>query len=162
MVRPLVNLLSTHIPLQEVDADTIASPDFQKLIDDMVDTMMANYGVGLASNQIGEKWQLAVLHQGFNPKGEPFVIINPQPIRWQGQKKIELEGCLSFPGHSQMIERYETANITALDRHGKPFRLRGYNLFARCIQHEFDHLQGMICFEHNIKIEHEPEPDKTS
>lgn len=133
---------------REVDATTVRTPAFQKLIDDMVDTMVEYEGIGLAAPQVHESVRLFVA--GISGKGDDLKIvpfINPviTPI---GDEIVEdWEGCLSIPGISGRVRRPREVTIKALDRRGKPFELTLKNHPARVVQHETDHLDGVLYFD---------------
>ncbi len=118
------------------------------LIDDMAETMYAAPGVGLAATQIGETWQVFVVDCA--PEGEPSdfrVFVNPEILAVEGKASNE-EGCLSFPGARAEIERGEKVRVRAQDRDGKAFELEAEGLLAIAIQHEYDHLQGVLMIDH--------------
>jgi len=118
---------------------------FQCLIDEMLKTMYASRGVGLAANQIGELKQLAVMDVTPTEEGpHPIVLINPRITEFEGEK-VEDEGCLSVPNYSAPVKRAAKIEVVGYDRNGKEIRLEAEGLLARCIQHELDHLKG-ICF----------------
>jgi peptide deformylase len=122
--------------------------ELQQLIDDMAETMYAAPGVGLAATQIGEAWQLFVVDCA--AEGEPSdlrVFVNPEILETEGATTYE-EGCLSFPGAREEIERAARVRVRALDRNGKPFELEAEGLLAIAIQHEYDHLQGVLMIDH--------------
>ncbi len=124
------------------------TPEIQALIDDMAETMYAAPGVGLAATQIGEPYQLFVIDVA--NEGEPSdfrVFVNPEIVATDGTTSYE-EGCLSFPGAREEIDRAERVRVRALDRDGKPFELEAEGLLAICIQHEYDHLQGVLMIDH--------------
>ena len=116
-----------------------------RLIDDMVDTMPHEGGVGLAANQVGALHRVAIIQ--LPEDEEPRVLINPEVVRRQGQREIE-EGCLSIPGYRGMIFRSETVRVKALDRHGKPVRIKASDLLAQALEHEIDHLNGLLYIDH--------------
>jgi peptide deformylase len=120
----------------------IFDDQLQELIDDMFDTMYDARGVGLAAPQIGIGLRLSVIDvQG--DKKEQLVIINPEIIASEGQKKYE-EGCLSVPGAYDTVIRAEKVTIRALDRQGKVFERTADGLLGECFQHEIDHLNGKL------------------
>jgi peptide deformylase len=125
----------------------VVTPEIQALIDDMAETMYAAPGVGLAATQIGEPYQLFVLDVA--AEGEPsdfHVFVNPEIVSSEGTTSYE-EGCLSFPGAREEIERAAKVHVKALDRNGSPFELEAEGLLAICIQHEYDHLQGVLMID---------------
>ena len=111
-----------------------------QLLDDMYDTMVEAGGVGLAGVQIGVLRRVAVIEIG----EERIELINPVITERSEEILCEVEGCLSFPGQSGMVERPKSVTVQAVDRNGQPFSLSGENLLARAICHELDHLDGVV------------------
>lgn len=121
--------------------------EIQQLVDDMAETMYAAPGVGLAATQVGEPWQVFVVDCA--AEGEPSdfrVFINPEILERDGSTVFE-EGCLSFPGAREEIERAARVRVRAQDRDGKWFELEAEGLLAIAIQHENDHLQGVLMID---------------
>ena len=132
----------------------------QTLIDDMLETMRDAPGVGLAAPQINVLQQLAVIEyaegededdeveEGAEPKPKPkkklFIIINPEIVKASEEKVFGVEGCLSVPGLIGEVERHEALHVKALNRHGKPVKLKVDGWMARIFQHEIDHLNGVL------------------
>ena len=116
----------------------------QKLIDDMIDTMRANSGVGLAAPQIGVSLRIAVIEM---PEEEVITLINPQVIRRKGERVLA-EACLSVSGYQGEIKRSVTVKVKAQDRQGKEIRLKGEELLAQALEHETDHLNGTLYIDH--------------
>jgi peptide deformylase len=112
----------------------------KRLIEDMIETMKASGGVGLAANQVGVSRRIFV----FNPSEEDWradALINPAIIKRRGTEKTE-EGCLSLPGISAEVRRYKHILVEGLDTNGRHVRFEARGLLARIIQHEVDHLDG--------------------
>ncbi len=127
---------------KKVDPKEISDPLFQQLIDDMFETMYAAPGVGLAAPQVNVSKRLFVMDVQ-DDEHQPAVVINPKIEL--AEEEIEMtEGCLSVPGYVGEITRYKHVAITGLDRHGHKIRLEGEGLFAQCLQHEIDHLNGVL------------------
>jgi peptide deformylase len=130
--------------------------DLQTLIDDMIETMRAAPGVGLAAPQVSVSQQLAVIeyaeeedeeegNESKPPKPKKlFVIINPEIIRASEEMVAGVEGCLSIPGLVGEVERYESLQVKALNRHGRPVKIKAEGWLARIFQHEIDHLNGVL------------------
>ncbi len=130
---------------QKVDAVT---PEIQQLIDDMAETMYAAPGVGLAAPQIGEALQLFIVDiAGENEPSELRVFINPEILESEGDLTWQ-EGCLSFPGVQEDIDRAAKVRVRAQGRDGQWFELDAEGLLAVAIQHEYDHLQGVLMIDH--------------
>jgi len=111
--------------------------EIRKLIDDMVETLYAKRGAGLAANQVGELKRVAVVDDGQGP----VVLVNPKIIRKRGET-IMAEGCLSFPGLQLEIKRPEKIEVEYLNKNGQPKKTKASDLPARIICHEVDHLDG--------------------
>lgn len=121
--------------------------DLCRLIDDMVETMHAAPGVGLAANQVGVPLQLAVIdigdHEEEGKKHPLVVLINPEVLSLEGTVVAE-EGCLSVPDFSEKVKRAARIKVRAKDREGKVFELEADGLMAKALQHEIDHLNGIL------------------
>jgi peptide deformylase len=121
--------------------------ELRQLVDDMAETMYAAPGVGLAATQIGEPWQVFVVDCAAD--GEPSdlrVFVNPEILSIDGKVTWE-EGCLSFPGAREEVERGGKVRVRAQDREGRTFELEAEGLLAIAIQHEYDHLQGVLMID---------------
>jgi peptide deformylase len=118
-----------------------------RLIEDMVETMHAAPGVGLAANQVGVSLQLAVIDlSAREDEGQRYpllVIINPEILSQEGSV-IEEEGCLSIPDYAEKVKRAARVKVRAQDRTGKPFEIEAEGLMAKALQHEIDHLNGLL------------------
>jgi peptide deformylase len=123
------------------------SPGLKRLADDMLDSMYASNGVGLAAPQVGDSVRLIVVDvSGSEEEREkkPLVLFNPVILSARGEAVAE-EGCLSVPDVWADVARPEIITVRALDREGKSFELKDVDgLLARCIQHEIDHLEGVL------------------
>jgi len=143
MIRPILKFGDTvlHDRAQPVDAIT---PDIERLVDDMIETMYAAPGVGLAAPQIGVPLRIFVVDVsvGRDPEGL-LVLINPEFVERDGTQ-LEEEGCLSIPGFNATVARPMRAIVTGLDRSGREQRHEATGLLARAFQHEMDHLDGML------------------
>ena len=128
---------------------TAFDEELQRLIDDMVETMYAAPGVGLAAPQVGVSKRLAVIDISSHEEQYPLiVIINPSILKSEGEIEFE-EGCLSIPGFREPVSRAKKTRVKAQDAHGNWFELEGEDLLSRAIQHENDHLDGVL-FIHRI------------
>ena len=110
-----------------------------RLLDDMLETMRDAPGVGLAANQVGVPLQAAVIEVD----GRITELVNPQVVR-SGGEQLDWEGCLSIPGYVAEVTRHAKVTVKARDRHGREFRVKGTELFGRALQHEIDHLNGVL------------------
>jgi peptide deformylase len=123
------------------------TPEIERLIDDMAETMYAAPGVGLAATQIGELHRLFLIDiAGEDEPSNLLVFINPELVRTEGDQTWE-EGCLSFPGVTEEIKRALKVKVRAVDRKGQPFELEADGLLAVAIQHEHDHLDGVLMID---------------
>ena len=116
----------------------------EKLIDDMIETMHSASGVGLAAPQVGVPLRVIVI--GI-PEEEEIALINPQIVRRTGERLVN-EGCLSVPGYFAQVQRAEMVRAKGLDRTGKEIRLRADDLLAQALEHEIDHLNGVLYVDH--------------
>lgn len=134
----------------EVECDPVKdfNKDLHQLLDDMFETMYAADGVGLAAPQIGIRKQVAVVD---TREEDALELINPTIVKSSGKAEIDLEGCLSFPGLYGEVERPYTITLKAQNRFGKEFKLKAEGFFARAIQHEIDHLHGVLFTEKVIR-----------
>ena len=121
----------------------------QKLVDDMIETMRAASGVGLAVPQIGLSLRIAVIEI---PEMEVITLINPEIVKRQGSRLIE-EACLSLPGYSGKINRSLMVKVNALDRQGRKIIIVGEDLLAQALEHEIDHLEGILYTDHAIDVQ---------
>ncbi len=118
------------------------TPRLSGIIDDMLETMYSEEGVGLAAPQVGILKRVVVIDVSEN-RDEPLVLINPELLETEGEQ-TGMEGCLSVPGKHGKVTRAMKVKIKALDRDMKPIEVEGEELLARCIQHEMDHLDGIL------------------
>lgn len=130
---------------KKVDADEIRDPLFQQLIDDMFATMYGAPGIGLAATQIDVSKRVFVIDlQDDEEEHGPLVIINPKFTIAEGEIE-SIEGCLSVPGFIGDVTRFERVVCAGLDRHGRKISVEASgDLFSRCLQHEMDHLDGIL------------------
>ncbi len=128
------------------------SKKISELVHDLLETMYAKNGVGLAAPQIGVNYRVFVIDVSSNDEPlQPLVFINPKIIKKSGAI-ISNEGCLSFPEAYTDVKRYKNVTVKALDINGKPFVMEGKDgtLLARAMQHEFDHLDGILFIDHCV------------
>ncbi len=116
----------------------------KKLINDMIETMQAENGVGLAAPQVGVLLRVAVLQM---PEEEPFAIINPKVVKRSGERQV-MEGCLSVPGYQGEIKRSISIIVKGLNQQGKEIRIKATGLMAQALEHEIDHLNGVLYTDH--------------
>jgi peptide deformylase len=127
-------------PVEQVD-DSI-----RQLVDDMLETMYAAPGIGLAAIQVNVAKRVVVIDTS-DDKDQPLCLINPEILARSGEEQMD-EGCLSLPGFYETVTRAERITVRALDREGQPFELDTDGLLAVCIQHEIDHLDGRLFVDH--------------
>lgn len=140
LIYPEENLAKVCEPVEKIDAE------LNKFIDDMFETMYEHEGIGLAAPQVDVlKRVITIDIEG--DKTNQIVLINPEVLEASGETGIE-EGCLSIPGCRALVPRKEKLKVKALDREGKEFVLDADGLLAICIQHEIDHLNGVLFVDH--------------
>ncbi|TMM45212.1 peptide deformylase [Colwellia ponticola] len=122
---------------------THITDDLATTIDNMLATMYAEKGVGLAATQVDIHQRIVVMDTSAD-NDQPWVLINPEIIARSDETSINEEGCLSVPGTYAKVDRHDTCTVKALDRHGKAFTLNATELQSICIQHEIDHLNGIL------------------
>ena len=127
---------------REVDE---VNQEIRQLIDDLIDTMYEADGIGLAAPQIGVS-QRVFVYDIREEEHAPGVLVNPRIIETSGKVR-ESEGCLSIPDLSEIVERHVNIVAEGLDREGQPVRLEADGLLSRCLQHESDHLDGILFFD---------------
>jgi peptide deformylase len=137
-------------PVADIDSE------IQRLIDDMIETMYAAPGIGLAAPQVGVSKRIIVIDVSVK-EGEKtplIVLINPEIITAQGEIESE-EGCLSLPGYITTIKRAERVTVEGLNRDGVKIRIEGDGLLSRALQHEIDHLEGKLLIDRISSIKRE-------
>jgi peptide deformylase len=143
MIRPILKhgARVLHEPAREVDAIT---PEIRSLLTDMVETMYAAPGIGLAAPQVGVPLRIFVVDLSVGRDASALItMINPRFVERDGMQ-LEEEGCLSVPGFNATVPRPARAVIAGLDREGREQQLEGSGLLARAFQHEMDHLDGQL------------------
>ena len=132
---------------------TVAKPVAQvddairQLADDMIETMYAAEGVGLAATQVDRHLRLIVMDTS-EQRDHPLVLINPEQVWASDELKVSEEGCLSVPTIYDRVERHARVKVRALDHNGEPFEIDAEGLAAVCVQHEMDHLLGKVFVEY--------------
>jgi len=140
-----IRVLPDPILRQKSKRVRIIDGSIQKLVDDMLETMHAVPGrVGLAAPQLGVPLRVLVI--GISEE-EDIVLINPEIVRRTGEHIVD-EGCLSVPGYIGQIKRADSVTVKGLDRDGKKIRIKANELLAQVLQHEIDHLNGVIYVDH--------------
>ncbi len=137
------------LPVEEIDGE------LQVLIDDMIETMHSAPGIGLAAPQVGVSKRVIVVDVSSREESQPLlVLINPEIVRAEGKVASE-EGCLSVPGYVSTIERAERVVVKGLDREGRPLEIEASGLLSRALQHEIDHLEGVLFVDRMSPIKRE-------
>ena len=143
MIYPIVKF-PDPILQQPAEPVTVFDSELRKLVDDMFTSMYDAQGIGLAAPQIGISKRLTVIDLSFQKKPEDkIVLINPEVIEIKG-KQVEEEGCLSLPEIRDRVARAAEVKVRAQDAEGKSIEVEGTELLARAIQHEIDHLDGIL------------------
>lgn len=134
-------------PILKKKADPLTQfgPEEQKIFDNMIETMYTEDGVGLAAPQVGISKRILIASPTMTP-GEEYVFVNPEIVEAKG-KELGLEGCLSLPGISGEIPRAKIIQFRAQDRNGKRVEMTIKDFFARILQHELDHLNGILLID---------------
>ena len=125
---------------------TEMNDEIDRLIDDMLYTMYEAPGIGLAAPQVGRNLRVIVADVS-ESRDQPVALINPEIIASDGMTEYE-EGCLSLPGIYAKVRRPARIRVRALNRDGKPVELEADDLLAICLQHEIDHLNGVLFIDH--------------
>lgn len=166
MILPIIkhpNPDILQIPCTDISKERLASKEIQDLIPNMKETMHNAKGVGLAAPQIGQTIRITVvsnealpasinLHEGSINTTKDLVLINPTWDRTNRKTEWDTEGCLSIPKVFGQVKRFKHIQVTALDTAGNELRFDASNFFARVIQHEIDHLDGVLFIEKGKKI----------
>lgn len=138
---------------QQTSEVAVFDKDLSQLIDDLAESMYFHKGVGLAAPQIGVSERVAVVDVD-QRDGTPRLIelVNPEVVAVSAEKVEGEEGCLSFPDESELIVRPSQATVRAFDRHGQPFEITAEGLLGRAMQHEIDHLDGVLFIDHLSRL----------
>ena len=145
-VRTL-HLLGSPVLRQQAARVAAVDDEVRRLVDDLFETMHAARGVGLAANQVGMSQRVAVVDVG-DDDPPPLTLINPVIVERSADHETAEEGCLSIPDIFSDVERPLRVVVDALDRDGRPFRTEATGYKARAIQHEIDHLDGILFLDH--------------
>ena len=148
MVYPIVKYGDAVLEREAEDVTDFGTPELNKFLDDMFESMYAAKGVGLAAPQIGFPRKIAVIDvsNAENP-ADKLVLINPKIVRVEGKQEGE-EGCLSIPGFREQVKRGKRVTVRAQDAKGEFFEKTGEDLLARAFLHETDHLYGKLYISH--------------
>jgi len=147
LTEPNEILRKKSLPVDKVDKD------LQTLMDDMLETMYAAPGIGLAAIQVGEPKRIIVLDiEQKEGKKNPLFFINPEIIEKSKNLSTYEEGCLSVPGQFAEIDRPDKCHLKYLDYHGNKKEIKAEGMLATCIQHEMDHLEGILFIDYLSKL----------
>ena len=149
------NIIIEPDPILRKKSEPVSKVDLnlQNLMNDMLETMYSAPGIGLAAVQIGILKRLIVIDiSKENEKKNPLFLINPKIIKKSKETSLYEEGCLSLPGHFAEIERPAECSLDYIDFDGKKKNLKAKGLLATCIQHEIDHLDGVLFIDYLSKI----------
>ena len=152
MIRPILRYGADvlHVPAEPVGEIT---PEVERLIDDMIQTMYAAPGIGLAAPQVGVRLRIFVCDISVGRNAQDLMtFINPEFVEREGMQ-LEEEGCLSVPGFNATVARPTRGVVKGFDRNGQPKVVEGTGLLARALQHEIDHLDGLLFLDrlHGLK-----------
>ena len=147
LTEPNKTLREKSLPVEKVDKD------LQRLMDDMLETMYAAPGIGLAAIQVGVTKRVIVLDiaRKDEPKN-PMYFVNPEIIKKSKNNSTYEEGCLSVPGQFAEIDRPDKCHVKYLDYYGQPKEIKAEGMLATCIQHEMDHLEGILFIDYLSKL----------
>lgn len=143
-IRVLCHLPGDTVLRQKAKRVPSIDGSIQQLIDDMVETMRQADGIGLAAPQVGVPLRVIVLQMS---EEELTVIINPEIVKSDGEREVT-EGCLSVPGYAGEIKRSVSVTVKGLNRQGKAVRIKATGLMAQALEHELDHLDGVLFIDH--------------
>jgi len=153
MIRKIVKYGDPVLEREGAHVQEFNTQELREFVDDMFDSMYAAKGVGLAAPQVGVSRKITVIdisggvkEEGV-PPSERIVLINPKIIAKEG-KQIGEEGCLSIPGFREQVKRAKKVTVRAQDLNGEWFERTGEDLLARAMQHEIDHLNGILFITH--------------
>jgi peptide deformylase len=150
MILPILTYPNTILrqKAQEINLTEIGTLTLQELIKNMQQTVKAAGGIGLAAPQIGQSKRMIII----NLENNNLVLINPKITRFSLRKELGEEGCLSLPGKFVLVKRAKVIKVTAFDENGKELKFKAKDLLARVIQHEIDHLNGVLIIDKAEKI----------
>lgn len=148
----ILNMRLWPDPILRKQAKKVAkvTPQIKKLVENMVETMQDQNGVGLAANQVGSLQKVAVIQTP--DMEEPMVLINPEIMKAEGERQVT-EGCLSVPGYRGLVKRSEKVRAKAMGLDGKIYRVSADELLAQALEHEIDHLNGILYIDHLVDHE---------
>ncbi|MDQ0318741.1 peptide deformylase [Pararhizobium capsulatum DSM 1112] len=154
-IKPLIILPDPVLRELSKPVETV-NDDIRRLADDMLDTMYDAPGIGLAAIQIGVPRRILVIDVSKDgEEKQPLVFINPEIVRSAEERSVYEEGCLSIPDYYAEVERPAEITVNFLDRDGKAHTVEADGLLATCLQHEIDHLNGLLFIDYISKLKRE-------
>lgn len=151
-VRPLIIAPDERLNRPSVKVEAVTD-EVRKLLNDMLETMYANDGIGLAAVQIGVHLRCIVVDVAVREgRNEPIKLINPEVVKESQDISVFQEGCLSFPDQFSDVERPESVTVRYMDENGAEQTLTCDGIMATCIQHEIDHINGIVFVDHISKL----------
>jgi len=152
-------------PSRHLTKEEVLEPEMQAFITDLVPFMYDEDGIGVAAPQVGENVSACIIGKDAIPRKYPFAgtdltLINPSYIKMSKKMHTEYEGCLSVPGSHGPVRRAKDIEVTALDKNGEPITFEAHGFFARVIQHEIDHLNGILYIDRAEKLVEMDHPKK--
>ena len=145
-----MRLLPDEILRQQAKKVGKVPASMKKFTENMIETMYAEQGVGLAANQVGSLQKVAVIQ--LPDWEEPMVLINPEIVKQEGEREVE-EGCLSIPGYRGMVRHSEFVRARAIGLDGKVIRIKADDLLAQALEHEIDHLNGVLYIDRLVSLD---------
>jgi len=147
-ILPIVTYPNIILETKTKKVADIKSPEIKELIFNMLETLEANKGLGLAANQMGKSLRICIIKF----EGKTYILINPKFKAKSWKKVVFEEGCLSFPGLYFSVKRHAKVTVEAQDRKGNKILLKADGMLSRALQHELDHLDGILFTSRRIKI----------
>lgn len=147
MILPILKLPTPSLRerSKEVDLELLKSDEIQTFIDNMIPTMYDDDGIGLAAPQVAKNVRIVVIGKAADKSlKEDIVLVNPEWTRISKKTNSDIEGCLSVKNMVGKVKRYSDIHVSALDRHGEKMEFEAHKYFARVVQHEVDHLNGVL------------------
>jgi peptide deformylase len=170
-IRPIIGPDNPALRRKARPLDQPNTPAVQQLIEDMIETMREAPGVGLAAPQVAVSQRLAVIEYAELPENAPedaeppepklYIIVNPEIVARSEAMVEGTEGCLSLPGYAGTVMRHEAVTVKALNRRGRPIKIKAKGWLARIFQHEIDHLDGILYIDRATKV-WRVEPEETA
>jgi len=159
MILPILHYPDKRLRITAKDVEVFDS-SLIKLVEDMFETMYAAPGIGLAATQVDHHQRIIVIDVS-EKQNEPVCLVNPIITEKAGEMQWE-EGCLSVPDYYESVKRYNNIKVIAMNQNGEPFELEASDILGVCIQHEIDHLDGILFVDHLSKLKQSRLKKKTA